>query len=100
MSDSPPVEIRRRTLAGTIRHVAGQLDSAVPDTPTGLRLGLQLALYEAAARAEIDAEDARFAAASLARVRAAVAALDAQLVRGDTGERWVLDQITRAIEET
>ena len=97
---SEPVEIRHRTLAGTIRYVAGQLDSAVPDAPTGLRLGLQLTLYQAAARAEIDAEDARAAAAALNRIRAVVAHLDAQLVREDTGERWVLDQITRALEES
>lgn len=110
MTGSIPVEIRRRTLAGQIRWIAGQLDAAIPDTPTGPRLALQLALHQSADRAESDARqseiyrseaaDRERALAALQRVREAVAALDRQLARQDTGERHVLEQIQQALEES
>lgn len=107
MTDTIPVEIRRRTLAGTIRYLADQLAAVVPDE--GLCLGLQLALHQAADRAERDARQAEIyraeaadrerAVAIVQRVRAAAAALDAQLARDDTGERWGVGQIKQALEE-
>ncbi len=56
MSDTYPVPIRRRTLAGTIRYLADQVCAAVPDDTR--RLGLSLALEQAAQRAETDARQA------------------------------------------
>lgn len=115
MTQGIPVEIRRRTLAGTIRYLAERVCAAVPDDVT--RLALSLALESAAERAETqqrqaeihyrEAADRERAMAAVQRVREELARLTrvhadqgGPLDQYADGARHVIAQITQALGES
>jgi hypothetical protein len=114
VTDTYPVELRRRTLAGTIRYLAEQVCLAVPDDAT--RLALSLALESAAERAETQqrqgeiyyrqAADRERAVAAEQRILAELDRLtrllpdpDGPLDQYADGARHVIAQISHAIGE-
>lgn len=114
MTQSIPVEIRRRTLAGQIRYIAERACLAIPDEVA--RLGVSLALEDAAQRADTDAREREIyygQAADRERALALVQCVREELARLTRllpdphgpgaqyaeGARWVLDQITQALGE-
>jgi hypothetical protein len=113
VNNTYPIPIRRRTLAGTIRYLADQVCAAVPDDAR--RLGLSLALEQAAQRAESDARQAEIhwrEAADRERALALVQVVRAELDRLERllpdpdgagalyaqGGAWVIAQLRAALE--